>query len=107
MFSFLAEACEFSANIDWYLELFIIPSTLTKTTVPAAEKNRPKHDTATTMLHGGYGVLFGDVQCCVCAKHIFWNYGQKVQPWFHQTITHFPTCFWETSDVFLQNLAGL
>uniref|UniRef100_A0A3P8XHM1 3CxxC-type domain-containing protein n=1 Tax=Esox lucius TaxID=8010 RepID=A0A3P8XHM1_ESOLU len=33
----------------------------------------------------------GDVHRCFCAKHDFWNYGQNVQPWFHQTITHFPT----------------
>lgn len=25
---------------------------------------------------------FGDQQCCFCAKYAFWNYGQKVQPWF-------------------------
>ncbi len=38
LFSFLAEAWRFCANIDWYLELFIIPSTLTKAPVPAEEK---------------------------------------------------------------------
>ncbi len=37
-FSFLAEAWRFCANIDWYLERFIIPSTLTKAPVPAEEK---------------------------------------------------------------------
>ena len=37
MFSFLAEAWRFCANIDWYLELFIIPSSLTKAPVPAEE----------------------------------------------------------------------
>uniref|UniRef100_A0AAY5KRK3 Dedicator of cytokinesis 2 n=1 Tax=Esox lucius TaxID=8010 RepID=A0AAY5KRK3_ESOLU len=31
------------------------------------------------------------MQCSFCTEHTFWNYGQKVQPWFHQTITHFPT----------------
>ncbi len=44
---------------------------------------------------------FGDLQCWFCAKHTFYIYGQKVQPWFHQTITHFATCFWETYNVFL------
>ncbi len=38
IFSFLAEAWRFCANIDRYLELFIIPSTLTKAPVPAKEK---------------------------------------------------------------------
>ncbi len=46
---------------------------------------------------------FGDV--LFCAKHTFWNHDQKVQPWFHQTITHFIKCFWETYNVFLLNLA--
>ncbi len=38
IFRFLAEAWRFYASIDWYLELFIIPSTLTKSPVPAEEK---------------------------------------------------------------------
>ncbi|KAI3352523.1 hypothetical protein L3Q82_005468 [Scortum barcoo] len=36
--SFLTEVGRFCANTDWYLELFIIPSTLTKAPVPAEEK---------------------------------------------------------------------
>ncbi len=32
------EAWRFCSNIDWYLELFIIPSTLTKAPIPAEEK---------------------------------------------------------------------
>lgn len=38
IFSFLTEAWRFCAKIDCYLELFIIPSTLTKALVPAEEK---------------------------------------------------------------------
>ncbi|XP_055080662.1 uncharacterized protein LOC129456165 [Periophthalmus magnuspinnatus] len=37
IFSFLTEGRRFCANTDWYLELFIIPSTLTK--VPVQEKH--------------------------------------------------------------------
>ncbi len=70
IFSFLAEAWRFCANIDWYLELFIIPSTLTKAPVPA-EKNSPKawccHHHASLWVW----CSFGDVQCCFCAKHTF------------------------------------
>ncbi len=40
LFSFLAEAWRFCANIDWYMELFIIPSTLTKAPVP--EEKQPQ-----------------------------------------------------------------
>ncbi len=38
IFSFLAETWRFCASIDWYLKLFIISSTLTKSPVPAEEK---------------------------------------------------------------------
>ncbi len=38
IFSFLAEAWRFCTSIDWYMELFIIPSTLTKSPGPAEEE---------------------------------------------------------------------
>lgn len=43
-------------------------------------------------------MLFDDVQHCFCTKDTFWSYVQKAQPWFHQNITHFPTCVWEISN---------
>ncbi|KAI3365344.1 hypothetical protein L3Q82_010128 [Scortum barcoo] len=48
----------FCANTDWYLELFIIPSTLTKAPVPAEEKQPQSMMPATTMLHcSGRGLM--------------------------------------------------
>lgn len=70
IFSFLAEARGFCSNTDWYLELFIISSTLTKAPVPAEEK----HPKAWCCHHHGSLWLwcsFGDAQCCFCAKHTF------------------------------------
>lgn len=52
-------------------------------------------------------MLFDDVQHCFCTKDTFWSYVQKAQPWFHQNITHFPTCVWEISNLLLQNEARL
>ena len=50
-------------NFPIFSAIHIIPSILTNFPVPADGKTSPKHDAATTMLHGGDGVLgvMGDV----------------------------------------------
>lgn len=64
IFSFLAETWRFCAKIDWYLELFIMPSTLTKALVPAEEKQSqsiilpPTCFTVGMVFFWWWGVLF-------------------------------------------------
>lgn len=50
---FFSKRLKIFAKTDWYLELFIIPSTLIKAPVPAKEK----HDDVASILHPGDGVL--------------------------------------------------
>ncbi len=65
LFSFLAVLCQY-----WLVfGLFIIPSTLTKSPVPA-EKNSPKAWCCHHHAHCGYGVSFGDVRCCCFLPNI-------------------------------------
>ncbi len=76
IFSFLTDAWRFCAKIAWYLELFIIPSTLTKAPVPAEEK-QPQSMMLPPPCFTVVWCSLSDVQCCFCVKHTFWNYGQK------------------------------
>lgn len=39
-------------------------------------------------------VLLVTSSVCVCVKHTVWNLGQKVQPWFPQTIAKSPKHVW-------------
>lgn len=95
---FLGESWIIWSFTDWNLELFIIPSTLTKAPVTATEKNRLKAWCCNYKLC----CSFGDEQWCVCT---FWESGQKVLNRFHRTITHVPTCVLESSS-FSKMLAG-
>lgn len=82
IFSVLAEAWRFCANIDGSLEVLVIRCSLTEAPVPAEEQPPAP----------GFAVVWcslGDLHCCFCAKHIFWSYGRKDRLWFHRTVfTH-------------------
>ncbi len=59
----LAEAWRFYASIDWYLELFIIPSTLNKSPVPAEEK-QPRSISCHHHVSLWVWCSYGNVLCC-------------------------------------------
>lgn len=60
---FLAEAFRFRSTFHLYLELFVIPFTLIKASVPVEEKQPLKPDAAASMVHCWDGVLL--FKCCV------------------------------------------
>lgn len=73
----LNDTWRFCAKTDWYLEVFMIPTILTKTAAPAEEK--PPHTMKLPPPCFTVGVvLFG-----------WWAYLVSVPPWSHQTLKHF------------------